>query len=171
MKATTAKVSRNLWPTAIIAWFVIFAAALAAWITVAVRQKMDLVRPDYYEEEVGFQRQLDRVNRTVAVRGEVDIHYDAAKRHITLLLPAAHLAARPTGRIHLYRPSDAALDMEIPLAVEATGLQRIGAGELRGGLWRVRVQWNAAQHDYFFEQVIVVDEASPSFSAAASKVD
>ena len=171
MNSTTARPSRNYWPHAIIAWFVIFAAALAAWVTVAMRQKMDLVRSDYYEEEVRFQHQLDRLNRTAAIRSEVAIHHDATKREVTLRLPAGHLASRASGQIHFYRPSDAALDFQVPLAVDAAGLQRIGTGALRGGLWKVRVQWSAAGQDYFFEQVIVADEASPGLATTPAKVE
>jgi len=171
MNSTTAKPSRNLWPHAIIAWFVIFAAALAAWIAFAVRQNMDLVRSDYYEEEVRFQRQLDRLNRTAVIRSEVAINYDAPKREVMLRLPAAHLSPRPTGRIHFYRPANASLDFHVALAVDAAGLQRIGTEALRGGLWKVRIQWSAAGHDYFFEQVIVVDEASPGLTAAPTNVE
>jgi hypothetical protein len=171
VNSPAAKPSHNLWPHAIIAWFVIFTAALAAWITFAVRQKTDLVRSDYYEEEVRFQRQLDRLNRTAAIRSEVAINYDATKRQVTLLLPTAHLASQPAGQIHFYRPSNASLDFQVPLAVDAAGLQRIGTGALRGGLWKVRVQWSAAEHDYFFEQVIVVDEASPGITAAPGKAE
>ncbi|MBI3414150.1 MAG: FixH family protein [Verrucomicrobia bacterium] len=168
MNSATAKPSRNLWPHAIIAWFVIFAAALAAWITFAVRQRTDLVRGDYYEEEVHYQGQLDRLNRTAAIRSQVAINYDATNREVTLLLPAAHRAPRPAGLIHFYRPSNASLDFQVPLAVDAAGRQRIGTETLRGGFWKVRVQWRAAEHDYFFEQVIVVDEASPGLTAAPS---
>jgi len=171
MNSTTAKPSRNLWPHAIIAWFVIFAAAMAAWIAVAVRQNMDLVRSDYYEEEVRFQHQLDRLNRTAAISSEVTLNYDATKREVTLLLPAAHLAPRPAGQIHFYRPSNAALDFQVPLSADAAGRQRIGANALRGGLWKVRVQWNAAGQDYFFEQVIVADETSPGITAAPTKAE
>ncbi len=171
MNSTTARPSRNLWPHAIIAWFVIFAAALAAWVTVAMRQKLDLVRSDYYEEEVRFQHQLDRLNRTAAIRGEVAIHHDTTKREVTFRLPAAQLASRPAGSIRFYRPSDAALDFAVPLAVDAAGIQRIGTGALRGGLWRVRVQWNAAEHEYFYEQVIVADEASPGLAATPAKAE
>jgi hypothetical protein len=171
MNAATAKPSRNLWPYAIIAWFVIFAAAMAAWITVAVRQNMDLVRTDYYEEEVRFQRQLDRLNRTAGIRSEVAINYDAPKREVTLRLPAAHLAALPNGEVHFYRPSNASLDFRVPLAVDAAGLQRIGTETLRGGLWKVRVQWSAAGQDYFFEQVLVADESGPGLTTARTETE
>lgn len=163
---STAKPSRNYWPHAIIAWFVIFAAALAAWVSVAMRQRMDLVRSDYYEEEVRYQGQLDRLNRTAALRSEVALRHDGTKREVALQLPAAHLVPRPVGQIHFYRPSNATLDFQVPLAVDASGLQRIGTGALRGGLWKVRVQWGAAGQDYFHEQVIVLDEANAGLAAA-----
>ena len=171
MNTPTTKPARNFWPYAIIGWFVIFASALAAWTTVALRQKIDLVRPDYYEEEVRFQGQLDRLNRTAAIVSEVAIHYEASKREVTLLLPAAHRSPRPAGQIHFYRPSNASLDFDVPLAVDAAGLQPIRADALLGGLWKVRVQWNAAEHDYFFEQVIVVNEPGPGITARPSKTE
>jgi|ERR1041385_3740200 hypothetical protein len=151
--------TRNPWPYAILAWFVIFTSAMAAWVTVAVRQKMDLVRSDYYEEEVHFQSQLDRLNRTAAIRGTVAIRYDATRSGVTIDLPGAHLEPRPTGRIQFYRPSDASLDVEVPLALEVTGEQHIDVGMLRGGQWKIRVQWNVAAQEYFFEQTMVFDEA------------
>lgn len=164
MNSLASKPARNLWPHAIIAWFVIFAAALAAWITFAVRQNLDLVRPDYYEEEIRYQKQLDRLNRTAAVRHEIAVEYDAPRHEITLRLPATHAAERPAGHVQFYRPADAALDFEVPLAVDASGRQRIGTGGLTAGQWKIRVQWNAGGHDYFFEQTTVLDETTDGFS-------
>lgn len=162
MNTPTPQTSRNFWPHAIIAWFVIFASALAAWIAFAVRQNLDLVRPDYYEEEIRYQGQLDRLNRTAVIRNEVGIFHDTLRREVTLRLPAAHLAPSLAGHIRFYRPSDAALDFQVPLAVDAAGLQRIGTGALRGGLWKVRALWNSAGQEYFFEQIMVADEAEPA---------
>jgi nitrogen fixation protein FixH len=171
MNCSTVKSSRNPWPCAIIAWFALFISAMAAWMTVAMRQQMDLVRSDYYEEEVRFQRQLDRLNRTAPIRNEISIRHDRALSVVTLRLPNAHLSPQPSGRIHFYRPSDAALDFEIPLAVDAAGLQCIGTQALRGGLWKIRAQWNTAGHDYFFEEGIVVDEAGSPITAPPTKTE
>ena len=124
MNPSIANRSANFWRHAIIAWTVIFAAALAAWIAFAVRQNLDLVRADYYEEEIHYQGQLDRLNRTAAIRHEVTVAHDATKREIALVLPAAHRSPRPNGSIHFYRPSDASLDFEVPLATDGTGQQR-----------------------------------------------
>ena len=171
MNSAFAQLTRNLWPHAIITWFVIFAAAMAAWVTFAVRQNMDLVSSDYYEQEVRFQQQLDRLNRTAAISRKVILNYEATKQEVTLRLPAGPLAAGTVGQVHFYRPSDAALDFQVPLAVDADGLQRIGTSAVRGGLWKVRVQWNTAGQGYFFEQALVVDEAErdPTTSAPRTK--
>lgn len=169
MNTAGAKPSRNLWPYAIITWFVLFAAALVAWVGVTLRLKTDLVSKDYYEDEVRFQRQLERLNRTAAIRSQVEIRYEAQKRDVLINLPASHLNPKPTGQIHLYRPSNAALDLKVPLAVDASGVQHIRADTLRGGLWNVRLQWTAAGQEYFLEQAIVVDEPTPDGTVPPTK--
>jgi hypothetical protein len=148
--------ARSLWPYAIGAYFVLFASVMVAWITFASRQKMDLVRKDYYDEEIRFQKQLDRSNRAQSIRGEVHAIYDSTTQSILVTLPAAHVRQSVAGRIHLYRPSDAKLDRVIPLSIPAEGAQRIPAAILRPGLWKVRVEWTFAGLDYFFDDSVVI---------------
>ena len=160
MNTADAKPSLNLWPYAIITWFIIFAAALVAWVSVTVRLKTDLVSKDYYEEEVRFQRQLERLSRTAAIRSQMNFSYDAKQREVLIQLPVSHLTPKPTGQIHFYRPSNASLDLKVPLSTDVKGAQHIGSNTLRGGLWNVRLQWTAAGEEYFVEQVIVVDDST-----------
>lgn len=145
---------RNLWPYAIIAWFVIFISALATWAVVATHNSVDLVRQDYYEEELRFQQQIERVNRTAQMRKDITVTTDASS--LTFKLPLDEAAAKPTGEIQLYRPSDASLDKKIALDVNDSGLQRIDASALKGGLWKVRVYWKVGQAEYYFDQSVVL---------------
>jgi len=138
------------------AFFALFIMFIVAFIVFATRQKIDLVRHDYYEEEVRFQQQLDRLTRTRPVHAEVAVAYDAGHQQITLTLPAAHAHRPATGQIHFYRPSDAGLDRDIELAVNFDGIQEVDAQKLRAGLWKVRVFWNVDGQEYFFDQPIVV---------------
>ena len=80
MNATLQLIRRNPWPYAIIGWFLIFGSAMAAWVVVAVRNDPDLVRADYYEHEIGYQKHIDRLNRTAAFSGEVSVAYEASLR-------------------------------------------------------------------------------------------
>jgi hypothetical protein len=153
--------SRNPWPIAIIVFFVVFFSGLVSFIVFAAHQHVDLVRSDYYEEEIRFQQQLDRVERTRQIAEPVAVTYDTAGRGITIKLPAAH-AQPKTGLIHLYRPSDARLDYAVPLAPDSDGSQRLDASKLRSGLWKVRVQWSVEGQEYYFDQKVIVPHSNHS---------
>jgi nitrogen fixation protein FixH len=147
--------TRNPWPVAIVSFFILFSSGLTAFIVFAAHQHVDLVRPDYYEQEIRFQEQLDRANRAQLLPQPAAIAYDQAQHCITVKLPPAHTTPS-SGRICLYRPSDAKLDQEIPLTVDGEGAQRIDAGLLRSGLWKVRVQWTVSGQEYYCDRAIVV---------------
>ncbi len=147
--------SFNPWPVSIIGFFLVFILAMTAWITVALRNSMDLVRADYYEAEVRFQQHIDQANRARAWQSEIAIEYKAADNLLLVRLPRAHLSQNPVGAIHLYRPSDAALDRKVPLALDSTGLQRISTGDLRRGLWKVRLAWSAGGEEFFTDTAFV----------------
>ena len=128
------------------------------FITWSVRQGMDLVREDYYHEEMLFQKQIDTVNRTRAFTRETAIRYDGPAQAITIQLPAEHARQGVTGRIHLYRPSDARLDRHLKLAIDDAGAQRIDTAHLQPGLWKVRTQWSANGHDFYVDRSIVTGD-------------
>jgi nitrogen fixation protein FixH len=146
----------NPWPYAVIGWFLLFGSGMAAWVVVAVRNDPELVRADYYEQEIAYQKQIDRLNRTAAVRGEVSVSYESAEQRIALRLPVTHLGDKSVGTIRFYRPSNAKLDFELPLALDATGAQRIPTDKLQGGLWKVRVQWTSGGQEFFHDQSVVL---------------
>jgi hypothetical protein len=151
---TETKPSRNPWPIAIIAYFIVFIAFTAVIITYISSQKMDLVRGDYYDDEIRYQEQLDRMNRTQPFNAQVAIAYNSAQQSITISLPPNH--SQSSGRIRLYRPSDETLDQDIKLAVGPDGVQRLNAKKLQAGLWKIRVYWTVDGQDYFFTKAVVV---------------
>ena len=147
---------RSWWPFGLIAFFAVFIGWLGTFAVIAVRNSMDLVRPDYYEQEVRYQEQIDRENRTARLSAAVQISYDAAAGNVALQLSAAQAARWPAGTVKFYRPSDASLDREIPLAVNAFGHQVVDTTQLRRGNWKLRVTWRVAGEEFFSEQSIVL---------------
>ena len=147
---------RNPWPTAIIGFFAFFISAVVSFIVFAVRHPMDLVRPDYYEAEVRYQRHFDSLQRTQLVAAEVKVAYDAVQQCVSIALPAAHRLAGLNGHVQFYRPSDAGLDHVIPLAVDPTGRQQVDVRTLRHGLWKVRVHWQVKDAEFFCDRAVVL---------------
>lgn len=152
---TTTTSAGSLWPTAITSFFIVAIIFIVTFIAWAVRQRDDLVSADYYEREVRYQSQLDTLNRSQAVAAKTVVTFEPAHRAIVINLPEAK-AMGTTGSIHLYRPSDARLDRELPLALTADGTQRLDTKQLRDGLWKVRVKWNANGRDFFLDQPVIV---------------
>ena len=144
--------TRNAWPIGIIAYLGGGFIFIIAYTVFSMNQKMDHVREDYYDQELRFQQQIDRVSRTQAVKAEVVVSFDKARDSIALTLPQKALA----GHVSLYRPSDASLDREVEIQTDDRGAQRIDAAALMPGLWKVRVQWMADGQEYFFDKAVVV---------------
>jgi len=148
--------TRNLWPLGIILTLVVFFAGTVGLIVMACSQRVDLVSPDYYERELKFQGQIDRVERTHRAPSQASVAYDAAGQCITVSLPADQAGREINGRIELYRPSAAGLDRAVKLAPDSKGVQRLDAAGLAPGLWKVRVSWTVEQQDYFLDEKVVV---------------
>src|ERR1044071_6797565 len=124
----------NPWPYAIALYFAIFIGAIAVWITFAVRHDDQLVRSDYYEQELKYQTDIDGQSR--GARADVNVSYDSTRQLVTIALPAPVAS----GSIYFYRPSDPQADRELPLALK-DGAQRAAARNFEHGLWKVRVTW------------------------------
>jgi nitrogen fixation protein FixH len=144
------------WPIGIAGFFVVLIAALATWAVVAQRNREELVSADYYEQEVAYQQQINRLRRSAdsgVVIGFVPVGQGGV---IRITWPLASRPGEAQGRVRLYRPSEAALDREVPLLVGADGIQNINAGTLKPGLWKVRVHWGPEDSGYYAEGSVVV---------------
>jgi nitrogen fixation protein FixH len=150
------KLNRNLWPVAIILVFAFFLAGTIGLVVMACTQKVDLVSSNYYEQELRFQGQIDRVKRTRQLATQAVVAYDSASKRITISLPGEQAREAVTGSIELYRPSAAGLDRQIELKVDASGVQSVDTSGLRPGLWKVRVSWTANRQEYYTDQRVII---------------
>ena len=147
---------KNIWPYAIIAYFALFITGIVTWVSFAMRHDDQLVRPDYYEHEIKYQTQIDRLARTRALSSESVIAYDFADKNIRITLPAEMRGATIGGTIHLYRPSDARLDKKISFSPSIEGVQQISVSDLQGGLWKLRLDWKNGDAEYYIEKSLVL---------------
>lgn len=146
---------RNPWPIAIVVYFLVFGGFLVGFAVWAMRQREELVSADYYEREVRYQQQLDSMNRSQPLAMEPVVTFSPAEQQIVITLPAAQ-AQGAIGNVQLYRPSDPRLDRNVPLALDAAGVQRLDAKELLGGLWKVRLKWTVKGQDYYLDRSVRV---------------
>ncbi|MEN9675027.1 MAG: hypothetical protein RIS76_923 [Verrucomicrobiota bacterium] len=144
----------NPWPWALLAFFALLITTIASFVVFAVRQDMELVRPDYYEQELRHDRQMERVRRTAGLAGAITLA--PSGNTILVDVPTATRGLKPSGTVHLYRPSDSRLDREVELAPDAAGRMSLDTGSLRPGLWKVRVAWSVGLDEFFREATLVI---------------
>ena len=147
---------KNIWPYAIIAYFVVFITGIVAWVSFATRHDDQLVRADYYDHEIKYQSQIERVARTRALKDESIIVYHPAQKTIRITFPDELRGQNIEGNIHLYRPSDARLDKRISLSPSIDGIQQISVGGLQQGLWKLRLDWKLDDAEYYIEKSLVL---------------
>ncbi len=153
------KPPRNLWPVGVTLTLVIFFLGIVGLVVLACSHRNDLVSANYYDDEVLFQKQIDRSSRALQQRS-AHVAYDPISRQLFISLPTHTTANKVQGRIRLYRPSEAGLDRELELRVDVAGGQLIDVAELKSGLWRVKVDWTVGGEDYFLDQRVVIPRKS-----------
>jgi nitrogen fixation protein FixH len=146
----------NPWPYGVAGFLVVFFSCVVSFGVFAVRQRVDLVRTDYYEEELRYGKQYDRLSRTKALEHGLAVSLSSETHQISVQLPPEHATPGVKGTIQLYRPSDSRLDREIALATSASGKQVLDSTALQEGLWRIRVTWQSGGQEYFHAAKVVI---------------
>lgn len=149
----------NWWPISIVSFFSVAILGCVTFVTFCSRHPADLISPNYYEDEVQYQGQIDRLHQTQERAASASVAYDKATRRITVSVPTEMAAAHPTGQIQLYRPSALNQDQVLELQLDAQGHQTIDAAKLLPGLWKVRVSWKVAERQFLIDQKVVVASA------------
>jgi nitrogen fixation protein FixH len=146
----------NPWPVSIIAFFAVAFIGFGIFIAYCTRHPADLIAADYYEQEVRYQGQIDRIQRAQQRSQQASLRYDPANKLIRISLPPNPFSATATGIIQFYRPSATDQDRQFNLQPDATGIQSIDASRMLPGLWKVRVTWTAGGQEYFLDEKVVI---------------
>ena len=138
------------WGKAIILVFVLFAGFIGTMVYRMSSQRVDLVREDYYQDELAYQQHIDRVRNTV--RMPVGVTYRPEQQQIAL----AFKGTVSKGSVTFYRPADRRMDIHIPIPADQAGQRVLSTAVLAKGYWRVQGTWTDGQHDYYAEKEVFV---------------
>lgn len=139
------------WGKGIIIVFVIFFAGMAFMAYKSMTRDIDLVAPNYYEKEIKYQDQIDKINSTSRLKEKLKIETTGG----SLVISYPDISGL-NGEISFYRPSDAKRDFKLPIEAGKDNKQIINTQTLLKGLWRVQVSWNAGVQNYYSEEKIMI---------------
>lgn len=137
------------WGKGIILTLVAFAVLIISMVTICVRQDdIHLVTQNYYEEEIKYQDQIDKMINANQLDHEVLV-YDNQLKIVDL-----HLPVGSKGVLHLFRPSDARLDQKITFDITDPSVNSVDVKSLKPGYWKVKLTWIENGVGYYKEEKI-----------------
>lgn len=146
---------RLTWGSGIAIGIGVFVVALLAMVGISVFSRTDLVTDGYYERGIDYQERIAVLERTAAREEKLTATVEASA--IAIVFPRRAGGVVPlSGTIILYRPSDRARDLSIPVAPDSVAFQRIPTAGLERGLWHLKVSWREGELEYYSEQPVVL---------------
>ncbi len=137
------------WGKAIIITFILFAGFILSIVYTMMQQRIDLVKEDYYKEELNYQKQINRISN--ANKSTIKMKYSAQNQVFTIVLPEAV----NKGEVKFFRPSDKHLDFK--KAIPKGENFNFDTKNMAKGRWKVQVYWTDGQNEYFKEENIFIE--------------
>lgn len=140
------------WGKGIIFVFAVFMLGIGVMVYKSMTKNVDLVSKDYYENELKYQEQINKINNTNSLKESLKLEYNG--RSIIIKYPANR--SKISGEISFYKPSDAKNDFKANVVPDSDMKQVFDTGKLSKGLWKVQINWNMDGKDYFNEEKIMI---------------
>jgi hypothetical protein len=146
----------NRWPLGITVIYVLFVLIMVAMVIFSRHEQINLVTKDYYEQELKYQLQIDRIERAKSLSNPIRWLYDKDKKLIKIQFPDIPEPELINGNILFFRPSDAQQDKQIALKLSSDGSQIVSTKHLAPGYWKLKIFWQSDQTDYYDEGPLVI---------------
>ncbi len=130
-----------------------FVGMILTFVVKASMQEFHMVTDDYYQEELVYEDQIQKIKLTKELSADISISYKKSSDKLVLTFPKVFEEIR--GTILLYRPSDSDLDQTFEIDVNEEGIQEIDSHSIQSGMWRIKIDWVGDQHEFYQEKVIV----------------
>lgn len=135
------------WGTGIFLSFLGFIVVIMTMVTISVRMDgIELVTESYYEKEIVYQDQIDKEQATLDQNKDI-MTFDMKGQMILVDLPSG-----ASGTLHLFRPSDAALDQKIKLDGNSQRAIEVPINQLKSGYWKAQLNWIENGVEYYQEK-------------------
>ncbi len=126
-----------------------FVAMILFLVFKTMNEKIDLVSPDYYQNELKFQDQIDRQTQSASLNEQPAI--EVTDKIIAIKFPASVAKENISGTIKFYRPSDSSKDFTAAMQVDSSGLQLVPAENFIKGMYKAQLTWSAGGKNYYNE--------------------
>ena len=139
----------------IVLTYVVFVAMMLVMVFLAMRQQVDLDAPDYYDQELAYQKRID-ASKNNAAEG-VKWKIEPQNNQVVISYPDSLQASSVNGSILFFRASDANLDVKESIKLDDNGQQFIPLTEFIKGAYLVKIDWKVGEKNYFEQSYLFLN--------------
>lgn len=144
------------WGKGIVLAFVGFFGVIFTLAYISMQQDISLVADNYYEKELAYEDQMDRIKNTDGLMEKPAVSLDKKQGQAKLQFPEALKTSIYEGSIQFFRPSNAALDQTFDIRLDEEGLQTFDISRFPKGLWKVKISWKSKNREYYNESTMIL---------------
>lgn len=133
--------------------FVLFILTLVMYVSL---QDIQLVEKNYYEKDLTYQDQYERIDRTNQLEKKLTITMSDESGNIFVNFPV-EINKQISGNIKFFRPSNAGLDFEVPIKTDSLGVQQIDTKSMTRGFWKVQINWTVDTVEYYQQEPLMIN--------------
>ncbi len=143
------------WGYKILTVIIVFIVGMLSMVTIAMRQTNDMVDEKYYDKEMAYQSLMTATENLQNL--QATSLFSQNDTSCVLTLPEAATSNISTGTVEFLRPSDKKIDINVPLAIDASGKQYFSKKQFSNGIYKLRVKWQSATTPYYKEENIFIN--------------
>jgi hypothetical protein len=140
------------WGWGIALVYIAFAIGILSLAYKASTYQIELVREDYYAEELKHQEHIDKVQRARTLPDTV--RWEISKTQIQLQFPTAE---KTKAKILFYKASDSSKDVTISCEPDSVGRCTLSTEKLTSGVYNMQVDWETNGATYYQEGTININ--------------
>lgn len=140
------------WGKKIAVLYIGFVVATLAFVFFAMTQKVDLVTDNYYEKELKYQEQIDKIKKTKELKEKTEIQL--IEKTVKIKFPSLPDKNIQKDFILFYRPSDPSKDVKIQVTADSLGFQLIPVEKLTKGFWKIKLNWTSGGSEFYDESML-----------------
>lgn len=143
------------WGYKILTVILLFIIGMGTMVSIAMKQKNEMIDEHYYVKELQHQGQIDAENNLNALDEILSIEQD--NEVLKVNIPDASNGSISNGSIVFLRSSDQSKDRKFVLKPNGDGVQLIDKSNFIKGQYKVRISWKNDLKPYYYEQSIFIN--------------
>ncbi|MFK7949855.1 MAG: FixH family protein [Saprospiraceae bacterium] len=131
-----------------------FVTMMVTLVVLSSQQDIPLVTEDYYEKDLQYETQMQRIANSKELNEDVSVKYDAKTQQIKVQFPKEMSGIE--GEILCFRPSQEGIDFTLSLDDLEENATTFGTSEMLNGRWKIKITWEGDGEIYYKESTIYI---------------